>query len=189
MTQSAVSRRTMLVASATGLAALPGNGRSVAAATGDVRAGTAKSTILFFLCGGASHMDTWDMKPNAPLEYRGPFSPIATTSPGVMLSEHLPMLAQQAHHLAVINSVGGSVNTNDHHAGYYYNLTGHVPDATFLTLANNRTPMSDDWPFIGSVVASNRPRNGDLAKCDHVASQTQQSSVHATGTICRADWC
>lgn len=163
MLQRAVSRRTMLVASATGLAALPGNGRSIAAgASGQERAGTAKSTILFFLCGGASHLDTWDMKPGAPLEYRGPFSPIATSAPGIMLSEHLPMLAQQAHHLAVLNSVGGSVNTNDHHAGYYYNLTGHVPDATFLTLGNNRTPMPDDWPYIGSVVASKRPRNGDL---------------------------
>ncbi len=167
MLEYAVSRRTMLVASATGLAALPGVGLSRAAAgetpaSGIVKAGTAKSTILFFLCGGASHLDTWDMKPRAPLEYRGPFSPIATSAPGVILSEHLPMLAQQAHHLAVVNSIGGKVNTNDHHAGYYYNLTGHIPDPTFLSLANNRTPMPGDWPFIGSVVASRRARNGDL---------------------------
>jgi len=157
----------MLVASATGLAALPRFGQShvsagESTASRDVRTGTAKSTILFFLCGGASHLDTWDMKPHAPLEYRGPFSPIATSAPGVILSEHLPMLAQQAHHLAVVNSIGGSVNTNDHHAGYYYNLTGHIPDPTFLSLANNRTPMPGDWPFIGSVVASRRGRNGDL---------------------------
>ena len=74
----------MLVASTTGLAALPGLGLSHATATestgSDLRVGTAKSTILFFLCGGASHVDTWDMKPNAPLEYRGPFSPIATSA-------------------------------------------------------------------------------------------------------------
>ena len=167
MAHRAVSRRTMLVASATGLAALPGvaNSRLTAAETEpsrDARPGQAKSTILFFLCGGASHVDTWDMKPGAPLEYRGPFAPIATTAPGVMLSEHLPMLAQQAHHLAVLNSIGGSVNTNDHHAGYYYNLTGHIPDPTFLSLGNNRTPMPGDWPYIGSVVASRRERSGDL---------------------------
>lgn len=103
------------------------------------------------------------MKPNAPLEYRGPFSPIATSAPGVMLSEHLPMLAQQAHHLAVINSIGGSVNTNDHHAGYYYNLTGHVPDPTFLSLANNRTPMPMTGLFAWiSGVASKHRHNGDL---------------------------
>ncbi|MCA9049532.1 MAG: DUF1501 domain-containing protein [Planctomycetaceae bacterium] len=117
---------------------------------------TAKTTILFFLCGGASHIDMWDLKPEAPAEYRGPFRPIATSAPGVRLSEHLPLLARQAHHLALINSVGASVNTNDHHAGYYYNLTGHVPDVTFRTQGNNRTPQPDDWPFMGSVVASRR---------------------------------
>ncbi len=118
---------------------------------------TARSTILFFLCGGASHIDTWDMKPAAPLEYRGPFQPISTSAPGVQLCEHLPLLAQQAHHLAVVNSVGATVNTNDHHAGYYHNLTGHVPDPTFLSLGNNRTPMPDDWPYMGAVVAAKRP--------------------------------
>ena len=121
--------------------------------------GSARSTILFFLCGGASHIDMWDMKPHAPAEYRGPFDPVATSAPGVFLSEHLPLLSRQAHHLALLNSVGAKVNTNDHHAGYYYNLTGHVPDATFLSLGNNRTPMPDDWPFMGSVVAARRPQH------------------------------
>lgn len=102
------------------------------------------------------------MKPNAPLEYRGPFQPIATSAPGVMLSEHLPMLARQAHHLALINSVGGSVSTNDHHAGYYYNLTGHVPDPTFLSLGNSRTPYASDWPYMGAVVAARRPPHPSL---------------------------
>ena len=87
----------------------------------------AKSTILFFLCGGASHIDMWDMKPEAPEEYRGPFKSIQTTAPGISFCEHLPLLAKQAHHLAVINSIDGTVNTNDHHAGYYHHLTGHVP--------------------------------------------------------------
>ncbi|MCA9047050.1 MAG: DUF1501 domain-containing protein, partial [Planctomycetaceae bacterium] len=122
----------------------------------------AKSTILFFLCGGASHMDLWDLKPDAPLEYRGPFQPIQTSAPGVRLSEHLPLLAKQAHHLALVNSVGGTVNTNDHHAGYYYNLTGHVPDQSFVTKGNNRTPQPDDWPYMGSVVASRRPAHPNL---------------------------
>jgi hypothetical protein len=118
---------------------------------------------LFFLCGGASHIDTWDMKPAAPLEYRGPFQPIPTSAPGVRLCEHLPLLAQQSHHLAVVNSVGATVNTNDHHAGYYHNLTGHVPDPTFLSLGNNRTPMPDDWPYMGAVIAAKRPPHPYLA--------------------------
>lgn len=102
------------------------------------------------------------MKPAAPVEYRGMFQPIETTAPGLRLSEHLPLLSKQAHHLALVNSVGATVNTNDHHAGYYHNLTGHVPDQTFLSLGNNRTPFPDDWPFMGSVVASRRPVNPQL---------------------------
>ena len=149
-----MDRRTFLVASGAGLAGLRMNPVAGASPSG---AATARSTILFFLCGGASHVDTWDLKPDAPAEYRGPFRPIATTSPEVRLCEHLPLLARQAHHLAVVNSVGATVNTNDHHAGYYYNLTGHVPDASFRTLANDRTPRPDDWPYMGCVAASRRP--------------------------------
>ena len=160
------SRRAFLAASATSIAGLPlGLSVATAAETAPVRTvrqGSAKSTILFFLCGGASHLDSWDLKPKAPAEYRGPFSPIATSAPGVMLSEHLPLLAKQAHHLAVVNSVAGTVNTNDHHAGYYHNLTGHVPDQSFRTLGNNRTPFPDDWPFMGTVVAAKRKPHPSL---------------------------
>jgi hypothetical protein len=124
--------------------------------------GKAKSTILFFLCGGASHIDTWDMKPDAPAEYRGPFQPISTSASGIQLCEHLPLTAKQAHHMAIVRSVGGSVNTNDHHAGYYYQLTGHIPDPTFLSLGNDRTPYADDWPFIGSVVGSRKTAHPQL---------------------------
>lgn len=123
---------------------------------------TAKSVILFFLCGGASHVDTWDMKPNAPSEYRGPFAAMSTSAPEIQLCEHLPLLAKQAHHLAIIRSVGATVNTNDHHAGYYYHLTGHVPDPTFLSLGNDRRPYADDWPFLGSVIAQRSPNNPNL---------------------------
>lgn len=153
-------RRAFLLASCTGLAGLRIGTGAVAGPA--ARTAKARSTILFFLCGGASHVDTWDLKPDAPAEYRGPFQPIHTSSPGVRLCEHLPRLGLQAHHLAVINSVGASVNTNDHHAGYYYNLTGHVPDVTFQTLGNDRKPRADDWPFLGCVAASRRPRHPSL---------------------------
>lgn len=158
-----LSRRAFLIASSCGLAGMTRT-RS-ASAESDVAAspvGRARSTILFFLSGGASHLDMWDMKPQAPLEYRGPFQPIVTSAPGVQLCEHLPLLARQAHHLALINSVGGTVSTNDHHAGYYYNLTGHVPDPTFLSLGNNRVPYADDWPCMGAVVAAKRPAHPRL---------------------------
>ena len=155
-----LNRRAFLVASSVGVAGLNFR-RSAQAETAAKSASgrpTAKSTILFFLCGGASHVDLWDLKPDAPLEYRGPFQPIETSAPGVRLCEHLPLLAKQAHHIALLNSVGATVNTNDHHAGYYHNLTGHVPDLTFLTQGNNRTPYPDDWPYMGCVVAAKRPQ-------------------------------
>ena len=161
-------RRAFLIASATGLAGLScGLQRPLLANTFEKSAnplggGKAKSVILFFLCGGSSHIDMWDLKPDAPSEYRGPFAPIATSANGVMVSEHLPLTAKQMHHLAVVRSVGGSVSTNDHHAGYYYQLTGHVPDPTFLSLGNDRRPYADDWPFIGSVVGSRRPLHPSL---------------------------
>ncbi len=101
------------------------------AATGGepTRRKPAKSTIMIWLGGGASHIDTWDMKPDAPEEYRGPFKPVATSAPGIQLCEHLPHLAKQAHHLAIVRSLGDhGRGTGDHHAGYYYNLTGHAPD-------------------------------------------------------------
>ena len=153
-----LNRRAFLVASTVGVAG-QSFGPSAQAKSGEKLSNgrpTAKSTILFFLCGGASHIDMWDLKPEAPLEYRGPFQPIETSAPGVRLCEHLPLLAKQAHHIALINSVGATVNTNDHHAGYYHNLTGHVPDPTFLIKGNDRTPYPDDWPFMGCVVASKR---------------------------------
>lgn len=159
-----VSRRTLLTASCSGLAGMTFGGLTGSPATGAParQAGRARSTILFFLSGGASHVDLWDMKPKAPAEYRGEFRPVATSAPGVWLCEHLPLLARQAHHLALVNSVGGTVNTNDHHAGCYHNLTGHVPDQSFVTLGNNRTPFPDDWPFLGSVVAARRPPHPSL---------------------------
>jgi Protein of unknown function (DUF1501) len=152
-----LSRRIFLLAGGLGLA-------GARAALGDrsVRP-RATSTILIWLSGGASHIDTWDMKPEAPLEFRGEFKPIATSSPGIMLCEHLPMTARQAHHLAIVRSLGHhGKGTGDHHAGYYYNLTGHEPDPTFPALLNGRKPYETDWPFIGSVVAARRPARPDL---------------------------
>ncbi|MCA9223910.1 MAG: DUF1501 domain-containing protein [Planctomycetales bacterium] len=161
--QTFANRRSFLVASGVGFAGLAFGRPGMAAPETVVSPSKpAKSTILFFLCGGASHLDMWDLKSNAPDDYRGPFQPIATSAAGVQISEHLPMLAKQAHHLAIVRSVRGTVNTNDHHAGYYYNLTGHAPDPTFVSLGNNRTPFPDDWPFMGSVVAAKRPAHPEL---------------------------
>ena len=158
-----VDRRTFLVAG--GLSFFGANLANLAAAapTLQPRPGTAKSTILIWLSGGASHIDTWDMKPNAPAEYRGVFQSTPTSAPGVTLCEHLPHLAKQAHHIAVVRSLGDrGRGTGDHHAGYYYNLTGHAPDQSFHRLLNARTPYPSDWPAMSAVVAYKRPPHASL---------------------------
>src|SRR5262245_39119438 len=70
----------------------------------------ADACVLIFLNGGPSHLDMWDMKPDAPAEVRGEFRPIDTTVPGVRLSEHLPGLARQMHRCTLIRSAHHSVN-------------------------------------------------------------------------------
>ena len=81
---------------------LPALGLPASLAASPATGGKAKSVILFWLSGGASHIDTWDMKPEAPAEYRGPFKPVATTVPGIQVCEHLPLLAARMKQVAVV---------------------------------------------------------------------------------------
>ena len=111
---------------------------------------TADACILVFLDGGPSHLDMWDMKPAAPAEIRGPFKPIATSVPGIQFGEHLPRLAQHAHHCAVIRSAHHSVN-NSHAAAVYCSLTGHDRGEA----GGGAKPT--DYPAIGSVTGVVRP--------------------------------
>src|SRR5262245_14477620 len=76
--------------------------RSLAAARPEAKAGRAKACIVLYCWGGSSHLDTWAPHPNAPVEVRGEFKPIATAVPGIQVGEHMPMLAQQTHRLAVV---------------------------------------------------------------------------------------
>ena len=69
-----------------------------------------KSVIMIFLPGGPSHLDIWDLKPDAPVEVRGEFRPIQTSVPGIQLCEHLPKLAQQMDRFAIIRSLVGAKN-------------------------------------------------------------------------------
>ncbi len=106
--------------------------------------GRAKACILLFMWGGPAQQDTWDLKPDAPENVRGEFKPIATNVPGLMISEHFPMLARQAHRLAVIRSV--------HHGD-----VGHTT-ATHELLTGRPSPnlaasLSDDFPHYGAVLA------------------------------------
>jgi Protein of unknown function (DUF1501) len=82
----------------------------------------ARSVILLWLWGGPSHIDTFDMKPNAPVEYRGPYRPVATSVPGLDICELLPKLAGQAHLYSLIRSLNCS--SNDHGIAGTIGLTG-----------------------------------------------------------------
>jgi Protein of unknown function (DUF1501) len=123
---AAVSRRQILRAGALGLA---GAGISLphllAAEEGPaaIRA-TADACILIFLDGGPSHLDMWDLKPDAPDGIKGEFKAIPTSLSGYFLSEHLPRLAQQMHRATVVRSMHHGVN-NSHAAAVYAALTGH----------------------------------------------------------------
>ncbi len=117
------------------------------------RTARAKACIFIFLNGGASHIDIWDMKPDAPVEYRGEFKPVATSVPGIQFTEHLPLVAKQAHHLALVRALEMPGCENSHPWGYYYMFTGHPPDPARYPRGDTR-PRSEDWPFLGSVVAA-----------------------------------
>ncbi|HVA46530.1 MAG TPA: DUF1501 domain-containing protein [Pirellulales bacterium] len=119
-----------------------------ASAPGAANRRPAKSCILFFLEGGPAHQDLWDMKPNAPAEVRGEFEPIATSVPGIHVCEHLPLLSQQMHHVALVRSVHHAVV--DHNAGSYYALTGRSPVKGGQLIIRDEP---DNFPPFGAVLS------------------------------------
>jgi len=133
---------------------LAGSGLSLDAylrreARGAVRADAqAQSGILIYLSGGPSHMDTFDLKPNAPTEYRGEFKPIKTNVAGVEISEHLPKLAKVADKFALVRGLTHGLAA--HEFGRAYMTTGNAPLASLT------------FPGYGSVISKERPTLPDL---------------------------
>jgi hypothetical protein len=101
------------------------------------------SVILFWANGGPSHIDTFDLKPGAPAEIRGPFRPIATNVPGIAINEHLPRLARLADKFAIVRSLHH--NRAEHSGGTHRFLTGYPSVQANLQNA--------EYPDVGSVVA------------------------------------
>lgn len=118
--------------------------------------GKAKRVILLFMWGGPAHQDTWDLKPEGPIESRGEFLPIATNVPGLHVSEHFPLLAQHADKLAVIRSVGQE--DNNHSTGAHAGLTGRRHELKAESFGARQT----DFPHFGSVLSSLRPNSSGL---------------------------
>jgi len=149
-----ITRREALRVGGLGFTGLswPGLLRARAAPAGGF--GKARSCILIFNYGGPSHVDTFDLKPDAPAEVRGEFKPIPTAVPGVAICEHLPRLARLADRYAIVRSV--THRDNDHAIGAYLALTGHHhPKNAILGIEPPATPL--DMPAVGSVVARLRP--------------------------------
>ncbi|HXG11454.1 MAG TPA: DUF1501 domain-containing protein, partial [Gemmataceae bacterium] len=148
-----LSRRNMLKAGLAGIAGLtvPAllRSRAEAAAAGRSIKGH-KSVILLWMTGGPSHIDTWDPKPDRPLENRGPFGVTRTKLPGVVICEHLPKMAAMLDRFTLIRSVDAR-------------HSNHEPNTVFQTAnleAEPRTnPNARMYPAIGSVVAKFRGPN------------------------------
>ncbi|MCA9212192.1 MAG: DUF1501 domain-containing protein [Planctomycetales bacterium] len=120
------------------------------AASTNTPAKKAKSCIIVYCWGGISHHESFDPKPNAPVEIRGEFSTISTATPGLHISEHLPLIAKHTEKVAIIRSIHH--DDSAHGRGMYWNLTGHKPPR-----AGNIPPMRNDWPTLAAMIAKLRP--------------------------------
>lgn len=106
----------------------------------------ARQVIVVFLQGGLSHLDSWDLKPDAPAEYRGEFQPISTSVPGFSISEHMPRLAQRADRYNVLRSVYHG--TPSHEAAIHWTLTGYDYPGANVTTKNRNVK-----PAMGSILS------------------------------------
>jgi hypothetical protein len=114
-----------------------------------------RSVILVNLTGGMSHLDTLDMKPDAPAEVRGEFKPIPTTVPGIHVCEHLPMLAARMKHWTLVRSL--SHGENGHLPGTHRLLTGATMPLQRQTDLDNVLSRRD-WPCYAAGLDFLRPR-------------------------------
>jgi hypothetical protein len=148
-----ISRRQLLQAGGIGLLhwAFPGMVAARVDGTQGLRGvGAKKSCIFVLLCGGPSHLDTWDLKPAAPEGIRGPYRPIATTVPGTRISELHPRLAKLTQQFSLIRSMTHVGNISNHFDAMHHCLSGQAGAPA-------------DSPYIGSVLAKVRPSQRNTA--------------------------
>ena len=176
-----ISRRTAVQVGAVGMLGLGMNHLDALRSASDAgetnpNRGTAKSCIYIFLSGGLAQQDSFDLKPDAPETIRGEFNPIATSTPGIDICEHLPMLARRSHLWALVRSL--THPTNGHTLGHYYMLTGRTVKSTGFR--GDRKPRPSDWPSIASVVGDAvPPQNNNLPP----AVMLPERLVHWSGGV------
>lgn len=123
-----------------------------------------KSCIFVLLCGGPSHVDTWDMKPDAPDTIRGPYKPIATKVPGMRINEMHTQLSQLTDQFTLINSMTHPGAISNHFDAMHNLLSGQSSQRV-------AQGVPDELPYLGSVVAKHKPSkrnivsNAWLIKC------------------------
>ena len=157
MTQHVVSRRVALQAGSIGLLGLGLSELSAARSLIAAESVTPKKSVLFvFLTGGLSHQDSFDMKPDAPDAVRGEFNPIATRTPGLMVCEHLPLLAARTERYALVRSI--ATESSGHEEACHMLLTGRLDIPAGFSLA--RVPSANEWPsMLSQVTYATRGRN------------------------------
>ena len=147
---SAMSRRQCLHGLGGGALGLSLGGllHAQAAGGGPTTAKPIRACILIFYYGGPSHLDTFDLKPNAPVEVRGEFQPIATSVPGLQICEHLPKLSRWMHKAAIIRSMSHQARLHD--SASIHVLTGRPlegPDRELFA------PQPQFYPSYGGAMA------------------------------------
>jgi len=125
-------------------------------ATGNSPKARAKSVIFLYQFGGPSHIDMFDMKPNAPEAIRGSHKPVSTKADGIAISEHLPRLAKVMDKVTLIRSMHHHMK--NHNPASYYALTGHAPPVDDITLRDS----PELFPAYGSVVDRLAPVSGAI---------------------------
>ncbi|MSU36053.1 MAG: DUF1501 domain-containing protein [Pedosphaera sp.] len=138
---------------------LPGLLRAAAASSvGKTRApkAKAKSVIFLYQFGGPSHLETFDMKPDAPEAIRGPHRAIGTNVDGIQIAERLPRMAKVMDKVCLVRSVHHTMQ--NHNSASYYALTGHAPPVDDIRLRDTL----DLSPAYGSVVDALAPTGGEL---------------------------
>jgi len=137
----------MLQAAGAGLLGLSLPKLLAAEANGVTGSPRAKSVIFLFLFGGPSQYETFDMKPDASSDIRGPYRPIGCRTPDLKICEHLPKLADISDKFCVVRSM--SHDFNDHSGGGHYIQTGHRWQ---IPIGGGFSATPQDWPSMGSVV-------------------------------------
>ncbi len=151
-----LSRRSLLRIGGTGMLGLNLPTLLRAAERPDAPAARAKRVIFLFQWGGPSHLDTFDMKPDAPSEIRGPLRPISSVVPGLPVCEHFPEMAKRMDRVTLIRSMTHTMK--NHNSAGYYALTGHAPPSDDQRLRDS----PDLWPGYGSVVDRLGPNRGEM---------------------------